>query len=89
MLAGLIRLFFPVFFFSKLFARVSPFVNLWLSAEIVTALFNGAQKRKIWTLVIIALAGNLALALLNSVFERFRGHEETVLKQNEKRAFLK
>ena len=47
------------------------------------------SKRKIWTLVIIALAGNLALALLNSVFERFRGHEETVLKQNEKRAFLK
>nr|WP_302111298.1 ABC transporter ATP-binding protein [uncultured Acetatifactor sp.] len=89
MLAGLNRRYFPVFFFSKLFARVSPFVNLWLSAEIVTALFNGAQKRKIWTLVIIALAGNLALALLNSVFERFRGHEETVLKQNEKRAFLK
>lgn len=89
MLAGLNRRYFPVFFLAKLFARVSPFVNLWLSAEIVTALSDGAQERKIWTLVIIALAGNLALALLNSVFERFRGHEETVLKQNEKRAFLK
>ena len=89
MLAGLNRRYFPVFFFSKLFARVSPFVNLWLSAEIVTALFDGAQERKIWTLVIIALAGNLALALLNSVFDRFLGHEKTVLEQNEKLFFLK
>lgn len=82
--------YFPIYFLTKLFSRISPFFNLWMSAEIVNALygFDGAGERRIWTLVIVTLAGNLLLSVTSSALERLRGHEETILDQGEKRAFL-
>ena len=48
---------------AELLAEVlSPYFNLWLSAEIVTALYEGREQKEIWLLVSIALLGNLVLA---------------------------
>lgn len=88
MLAGYNKRFFPLYFVYQLFVQISPYYNLWISAEIITALYENAGSRKVWILVIAALAGNLLISVLNSVMRRIVQHEETILSQNESRAFL-
>lgn len=80
--------YFPLFTLYTLVWRVSPFFNLWLSADIVTALYDGADKTRIWTLVILALSGNLLIALLSAILRRIAGHEYAILFQRERAAFL-
>ncbi len=79
---------FPLYFVYQLFVQISPYYNLWISAEIITALYENAGSRKVWILVIAALAGNLLISVLNAVMRRIVQHEETILSQNEKCAFL-
>lgn len=71
----------------KAFQTVIPFFNLWISAEIITALYEGREQKSIWTLVIIALAGNLIARALSSLFSYFVSKEERVAFSNEKEAF--
>ena len=80
--------YFPLFSLYTLIWRAIPFFNLWLSADIVTALYDGADKTRIWTLVIMALGGNLLIALLSAILRRIVGHEEAILGQREQTAFL-
>lgn len=80
--------YFPLFTLYTLVWHVSPFFNLWLSADIVTALYDGADKTRIWTLVIMALGGNLLIALLSAILRRIAGHEYAILFQRERAAFL-
>ena len=72
----------------KAFQTVVPFFNLWISAEIVTALYEGRGQKSVWTLVTVALLGNLIARVLSSVFSYFVGKEELVASSNEKEAFL-
>lgn len=51
--------YFPLYFLNTVFDSVSPYFNLWMSAEIVNALYEGRGKQVIFTLVTITLLGNL------------------------------
>ena len=88
MLAGFNKRYFPLYFLQKLVSSLSPFFNLWMSAEIVTALSDRLPEGEIWTLVRITLAGNLLLAVLGAVLNRVMNHENTILNNNEKLSFL-
>ena len=88
MLAGFHKRYFPLFFLQKLTASVSPFFNLWMSAEIVTALYDRIPEKEIWSLVVITLAGNLFLAVFGAALYRIMKHETSILENNEKLAFL-
>ncbi|MBR5742166.1 MAG: ABC transporter ATP-binding protein, partial [Clostridia bacterium] len=65
-----------------------PYFNLWLSAEIVTALYEGRERREVWLLVVIALLGNLLLAVGKAAMNRAAYLEWTKLRNAEKAAFI-
>ena len=88
MLAGFNKRYFPLYFLQILTVCVSPFFNLWMSAEIVTALYDRIPEKKIWMLVGITLAGDMLLAVLGAVLYRIMKHETAILENNEKLAFL-
>ncbi len=73
---------------AELLAEVlSPYFNLWLSAEIVTALYEGREQKEIWLLVSIALLGNLVLAAGRAALNRRVYLEWMRLQNAEKTAF--
>ena len=56
--------YFPTSFLHIVFSSISPYFNLWMSAEIVTALYEGRDKKTIFTLVAITLLGNLYMQIM-------------------------
>ena len=51
--------YFPLRLFQILFTNLTPFFTLWMSAEIVTALYEKKTKEELFLLVAIALCGAL------------------------------
>ena len=62
--------YFPLSFLQIAFREVSPYFNLWMSAEIVTALYEGREKRELYLLVAITLFGNLFAQILQAILGR-------------------
>ena len=58
--------YFPTSFLQIVFSSISPYFNLWMSAEIVTALYEGRGKKAIFTLVAITLLGNLFVHIIST-----------------------
>ena len=59
--------YFPISFLHIIFSSISPYFNLWMSAEIVTALYEGRDRKSIFTLVAITLLGNLLVHIISSL----------------------
>lgn len=81
--------YFPLRFLCILFQKVSPYFNLWMSAEIVTALYKGKAKQELYFLVAVTLAGNFFVQTMNAILGRCADSARKVLDNNEAAAFYR
>ena len=79
--------YFPLSFLQIVFRNISPYFNLWMSSEIVTALYEGREKQEIYLLVGITLLGNLLTQVLEAALGRSVKIALEVLENNESAAF--
>ncbi|MBR3878834.1 MAG: ABC transporter ATP-binding protein [Clostridia bacterium] len=75
--------YFPLMVLNSFFGRVSPYFNLYLSAEIVNEIVGSRNKDTLITLVLITVIGNFAIAIMGGILNRAFGHKETLLYQRE------
>lgn len=75
--------YFPLLFAKSFFAKLSPYFNLCLSAEIVNEIVGTRDKDKLITLVLVTIIGNFAIAIIGGILNRIFGHKETILSQRE------
>ena len=73
--------YLPLLVLNSFFRRVSPYFNLYLSAEIVNEIVGTRNKDTLITLVLITVIGNFAIAIIGGLLGRAFGHKETILYQ--------
>lgn len=78
--------YFPLRFLQILFEHLSPYFTLWMSAAIVTALASGETSQNISELVIIVLAGNLMIRVVEAVLKRSAETNLNILENNQSNA---
>ncbi len=79
--------YFPIKFLETMFNNISPYFNLWLSSEIVTALYEGRDRGEIYLLVAVTLLGNLLIRALGALLRRTADTQLAVLENEEAAAF--
>lgn len=79
--------YFPVKFLQILFENLAPYFSLWMSSEIVTALYRGDSREQLYALIAVTLAGNLALRILAAIFQRAADTQLQILGMRECQAF--
>lgn len=79
--------YFPVKFFQILFDNFAPYFTLWMSSEIVTALYSKADKQSVYILIAITLLGNLLVRIITTVLKRAVDTQLQILGINECVAF--
>lgn len=79
--------YFPLSFLQIVFRNISPYFNLWMSSEIVTALYEGRDERQLYFLVGVTLLGNLLTQVLGAVLGRSVQIALEELNNNESAAF--
>ena len=79
--------YFPRAFLKILFDNIAPYFTLWMSSEIVTALYEGRARETVYALVGITLAGNLAVHVLGAILTRSADTQREILDNNEAAAF--
>ena len=75
--------YFPLLVLKSFFGKLSPYFNLYLSAEIVNEIVGARNKGTLITLVLITVIGNFAIAIMGGILNRAFGHKETLLYQRE------
>ena len=81
--------YFPLRLFQILFTNLTPFFTLWMSAEIVTALYEKKTKEELFLLVAVALFGNLFIHIMGALLGRCVDNAQKQLENNEAAAFNK
>ena len=81
--------YFPLRLFHILFTNLTPFFTLWMSAEIVTALYEKKTKEELFLLVAIALCGALFIHIMGALLGRCVDNAQKQLENNEAAAFNK
>ena len=81
--------YFPVKFLQIIFNCVSPYFNLWMSSEIVTALYGGKGREKIYLLVLVTLLGNFLVQILGAVLRKAADTQLKLLESEEAAVFNK
>ncbi len=81
--------YFPLVFLKIVFERISPYFNLWMSAEIVTALYEGRERNTLYFLVAVTLFGNFFVQAAGAVLRRISETAREVLDNNEAAAFYR
>ncbi len=81
------RKYFPIKFFQILFENFAPYFTLWMSSEIVTALYNRESSQKIAGLVVATLLGNLIVRAVSAALKQAALTHLQVLGINECLAF--
>ena len=79
--------YFPTKFAEILFNCLAPFFTLWMSSEIITALYEGRNKNSLVLLVTVTLVGNLLIRILEAVLKRNAEVQLTLLQSTEAAAF--
>ena len=79
--------YFPMLFSQTVFNNLAPYFNLWMSAEIVTALYESKGKEDIYRLVLITLIGNLLIRVIGAALSRSVNTQLEILNNNEAAAF--
>ncbi len=79
--------YFPVKALGIFFQEISPYFNLWFSAEIVTALYEGRDRGTLMTLVAVTLLGNLVIRTAGALIGRAVDIRLKLLENNEAAAF--
>ena len=75
--------YFPVLVAKSFFNKLSPYFNLYLSAEIVNEIVKTLDKERLIVLVIITIVGNFTIAVISGILNRVFGHCDTLLNQRE------
>ena len=75
--------YFPLLVLNSFFGRISPYFNLYLSAEIVNEIVGDKNKDTLIALVLITVLGNFAISIIGGLIGRAFGHRETLLYQRE------
>ncbi len=83
---GYNKKYFPLKFLHIFLQNISPYFNLWMSAEIVTALSDGKSKENLFELVTVTLLGNLFIHILGAVLGRSVDIALQILRHNESAA---
>ena len=83
------KAYFPVLLLRIVFDAISPYFNLWMSAEIVTALYEGRSRQAIFTLVVITLFGNLFIRTGSAIISHAVTMQSEKAKNNEALAFTR
>ena len=83
---GFNKKYFPIKFLSLLFSEISPYYNLWMSAEIVTALYDNKEQSFVFRLIFLTVTGNFIIHILSAWLNRIADTEYKVLIDNESRA---
>ncbi len=81
--------YFPLCFLWTVFREISPYFNLWMSAEIVTALYEGREKRELYVLVAVTLLGNFCVQAFQAFLGKRMEKALEILRDNEQRAFYR
>ncbi|MCM1188114.1 MAG: ABC transporter ATP-binding protein/permease [bacterium] len=81
--------YFPLRFLQILADSFLPYFNLWMSAEIVSALYEGREKRQMVLLVAVTLTGNLLLEAVRAVLYRAAESAQKKLRDNEAAALYR
>ncbi len=81
--------YFPTVFLKNVFDSISPYFNLWMSSEIVTALYEGRDRKAIFTLVAVTLFGNLFVRIIGALLGNAEEVQFEKLNNNEALAFNK
>ena len=79
--------YFPLKFLQIIFENVSPYFNLWMSAEIITALYEGRDRRELYTLVAITLFGNFVISVIGAFLKRTVAAQFQILENAKAAAF--
>jgi len=79
--------YFPLLLLQTVFNNLAPYFNLWMSAEIVTALYESRGKEEIYRLVLITLLGNLLIHVIGAALARSVSTQLEILNNNEAGAF--
>lgn len=79
--------YFPLKALATLFQEASPYFNLWFSAEIVTALYEGRGREALMVLVAVTLLGNLFIRWAGAFAGREADIQLEILENNEAAAF--
>lgn len=80
---------FPLLALQTLFSNISPYFYLWMSAEIVTALYEGRGKQDIYLLIAITLFGSLFIHIMSAFLGRVVSIQRKIWENNEAAAFNK
>ena len=88
-LAAYNKKLFPLLALQTIFGSVSPYFYLWMSAEIVTALYEGRGKLEIYLLVAITLIGSLFIHIMSAFLGRVVDNQRKIWENNEAAAFNK
>lgn len=79
--------YFPTYIIKAVFHNASPYFNLWMSAEIVTALYGGRAAKELYLLTAVTVAGNFLLHIVGAVLGRMVGTQQLILHDNEAAAY--
>ncbi len=79
--------YFPLCFLRGIFQNLFFYFKLWITAEIVNALYEGREKRELYLLVAAALLGILMIRVITAVLNRAVETAVEVLENNEAAAF--
>ena len=82
------RKYFPAVVLRTFFDKLSPFFNLWISAEIVTGLYEGWERDRVFLLVAIALGGNLVIRVMAALLTRAVNTQQRILDDNQAATFV-
>ena len=75
--------YFPYLVVRSFFVKLSPYFNLYLSAEILNEIVGSKDKNRLITLAIIIVFGNFFITIIGGILNRIVGHKEMLLYKNE------
>lgn len=75
--------YFPMLAARCFFDKLSPYFNLYLSAEIVNEIAGALNTERLFLLVLITIVGNFTIAIISGFLNRLFDHCNTLLSQKE------
>ena len=79
--------YIPLLTLQIFFSVLTPYFQLWMSAEIVTALYEGSPKKEIYSLVLITLLGSLFIHIMGAWLRHIVEKQNKIWSDNEMLAF--
>ena len=79
--------YFPLLLLQTIFKNLSPYFNLWMSAEIVTLLYEASDRPTIYRMVLVTIFGNLFIHVMGAALTKSVNTQLEILNNNEAAAF--